>query len=80
MQSDAEVQAATAFDARGPLSEIQKALEELGERVDNLGGSDGSEIIQKASEASIPIPTTAELANMDWNEVHSLAGRVWRGE
>ena len=71
-----------AFDARGPLDEIQKAIESLNGRIDNFGdGGSGTEIQKStASSTAVPIPTTEELATMEWGEVHRLAGNVWNGE
>ena len=27
--------------------------------------------------SKVEIPTSEEMANMDWNDVHRLAGSVW---
>jgi len=72
----------SAFDARAPLGEIQKAIENLNERIDNLsGGGSGTDIQKSVTPSSaVPIPTTEELATMEWGEVHRLAGSVWQGE
>ena len=66
-----------AFDAREPLSEIVKSIEQLSERIDNIG-SGASTTIAK-SETSVDVPSTQDLANMGWDEVHSLAQRTLRG-
>lgn len=66
-----------AFDAREPLSAIVKSLEQLSDRIDNLGNG-GSTSIQK-SVSSVDVPSTQDLANMGWDEVHSLAQRTLRG-
>tara|TARA_R110002012_G_scaffold31252_1_gene93801 strand:+ start:761 stop:2149 length:1389 start_codon:yes stop_codon:yes gene_type:complete len=66
-----------AFDAREPLSEIVKSIEQLSERIDNIG-SGASTTIAK-SETSVNVPSTQDLANMGWDEVHSLAQRTLRG-
>ena len=81
-QVDKAVAERDAFDARGPLDEIQKAIESLNERIDNFGdGGSGTEIQKStASSTAVPIPTTEELATMEWGEVHRLAGNVWNGE
>ena len=72
----------TAFDARAPLGDIQKAIQSLNERIDNLsGGGSGTDIQKSVTPSSaVPIPTTEELATMEWGEVHRLAGSVWQGE
>jgi len=67
-----------AFDARAPLTEIVKSIEALSERIDNIGAGTGT-TIQK-SVASIDIPSTQDMANMGWDEVHALAHRTLRGE
>ena len=67
-----------AFDARGPLSEIMKSLEALNERIDNIGTSGVA--IQKSAGSNIEVPSTQDLANMGWDEVHALASRTMRGE
>jgi hypothetical protein len=71
-----------AFDAREPMSAIQKAISTLNERIDNLTQGESGTSIQKSAgqNSSIPIPSTDELANMDWDEVHRMATAVWRGE
>ena len=66
-----------AFDARDPLSEIVKSIEQLSERIDNIG-SGASTTIAK-SETSVNVPSTQDLANMGWDEVHTLAQRTLRG-
>lgn len=81
LKSEAENRAASAFDARGPLDEIQKAIESLSERIDNISTvapeSAAPEIRKSNDVASIEIPSTEDLASMDWEQVHSLAGSVW---
>jgi len=67
-----------AFDARAPLSEIVKSIEALSERIDNIGAGAGTTIQKSAS--SVNIPSTQDLANMGWDEVHALAQRTLRGE
>ena len=65
------------FDARGPLAEIQKAIEGLGERIDNI--STGSTTITKADGSPVEVPSTADMANMSWEEIHRLADSTIRG-
>ena len=67
-----------AFDARAPLSEIVKSIEALSERIDNIGAGAGTTIQKSAS--TIDIPSTQDMANMGWDEVHALAHRTLRGE
>ena len=67
-----------AFDARAPLTEIVKSIEALSERIDNIGAGAGTTIQKSAS--SIDIPSTQDMANMGWDEVHALAQRTLRGE
>ena len=73
---------AAAFDARGPLAEIQKAIASLSERIDNIG-SDESVTLQKSvgvPTSDVVVPSTPDMANMSWEEVHQLAGSVFRGD
>ena len=67
-----------AFDAREPLGQIMKTLETLNERIDNIGS--GGVAIQKSAASNIEVPSTQDLANMGWDEVHALASRTMRGE
>ena len=75
----AEISKAQAqnFDARGPLDEVMKALDALNERIDNIGSSVESSTIAKADNPSVEVPSTADLANMTWEEVHRLAGGLF---
>ena len=68
-----------AFDARAPLSEIVKSIEALSERIDNIGAGAGT-TFQKSDASTIDIPSTQDMANMGWDEVHALAQRTLRGE
>ena len=69
---------AAAFDARAPLSEIQKSIEALGARIDELATpSEGGEIRKSESEPSVVVPSTEDLANMTWEEVHNLASKTF---
>ena len=69
---------AAAFDARGPLSEIQKSIEALSARIDELATpSEGGEIRKSESEPSVVVPSTEDLANMTWEEVHNLASKTF---
>ena len=66
------------FDARQPLSEVMKALEGLTERIDNLT-TEGTTIAKADTSTNVNIPSTQDLNNMSWDEVHSLANSVYRG-
>lgn len=71
---------AAAFDARSPLEEIQKSIAALGERIDAIGSpAESGETITK-SESTAPavtVPSTEDLANMSWDEVHNLASKAF---
>ena len=70
---------AQAFDARGPLGDIQKSIEALGARLDELASpaEEGAEIRKSASAPSLVVPSTEDLANMTWEEVHNLASKTF---
>tara|TARA_R100001163_G_scaffold25194_2_gene20746 strand:- start:7841 stop:9229 length:1389 start_codon:yes stop_codon:yes gene_type:complete len=73
---------AAAYDARGPLADIQKSLAALAERIDSIGSVESGETIAK-SETSLPavdVPSTEELATMSWEEVHNLANSTFRSD
>lgn len=78
--ADAESRAAASYDARAPVANIQKAIESLSERIENIGTVETGTPIQKAVNRSsdIVIPSSEELADMDWSDVHALAGSVWK--
>ena len=71
---------AQAFDARGPLDEIMKSLAALNERIDNIGSVAESTTIAKSASPTFEVPSTADMANMSWEEVHQLAGGLFRDE
>ena len=78
LSAESEARAASSFDARGPLASIEKAIADLGTRIDGLTSGEGEGTIRKAVDQSeVAIPTTEELASMDWDQVHQLAGSVW---
>jgi len=78
LSHEAESRAAAQFDARTPLSNIEKALSDLSNRIDNISTAPAESTIRKSdSSSTVGIPSTEELANMSWDEVHSLAGTVW---
>ena len=66
------------FDARGPLSEITKAIEALGERIDNIS-TESTTIAKAQGQGIMTIPSTEDLAHMSWDEVHRLAEESFRG-
>jgi len=65
------------FDAREPISEVMKALEGLSERIDNLT-TEGTTIAKADLSTNVTIPSTQDLNNMSWDEVHTLANSVYR--
>ena len=70
-----------AFDARAPLGELQKAIANLGDRIDNISTTNvesGTEFRKSDDASMVEIPSTEDLANMGWEEVHRLAGSVWQ--
>tara|TARA_R100000008_G_scaffold81750_1_gene65328 strand:- start:3954 stop:5333 length:1380 start_codon:yes stop_codon:yes gene_type:complete len=72
---------AAAFDARGPLGEIQKAIEGLSSRIDEIAKSseESTPVMKSANNVStVSIPSAEELGNMSWDDVHALAGSVWQ--
>ena len=73
---------AAAFDARGPLAEIQKAISSLSERIDNIGSDEGVTLQKSVGvpTSDVVVPSTPDMANMSWEEVHQLAGSVFRGD
>ena len=68
------------FDARAPLDEVMKALGALNERIDNLSNGGGEMIAKSVSTPTLDVPSTQDLANMTWEEVHQLAGGLYRSE
>ena len=66
------------FDARAPLNEVMKSINSLSERIDNMTIS-GTSIQKSASTSNVEVPSTQDLGNMSWDEVHNLAGSVIRG-
>jgi HK97 family phage prohead protease len=66
------------FDARGPLEEVLKSIGNLSERIDNLS-TESHTIAKSVSSANVEIPSTQDLGNMSWDEVHNLANKTLRG-
>lgn len=72
---------AAAFDARGPLDEVMKALGALNDRIDSIGTAEAGVPIAKSEAApAVEIPSTQDMARMSWDEVHALADKTFRGE
>ena len=72
---------AAAYDARGPLDEVMKALGALNERIDNIGTVEaGTPIAKSEAEPAVEIPSTVDMHRMSWDEVHALADKAFRGE
>ena len=67
------------FDARGPLAEISKAIEALGERIDNISTESSTMIAKAHGQSTVTVPSTEDLAHMSWDEVHRLAEESFRG-
>lgn len=76
---EADARAAASYDARVPVADIQKAIESLSERIESMSNVETGTPIQKSvnNSSNIVIPSSEELANMDWSDVHALAGSVW---
>ena len=75
---EAESRQAQEFDARAPLASIEKAVAALSDRIDNLAsGATGTTIQKSAPVSNVEIPSTVDMANMSWEEVHRLAGSVF---
>ena len=66
------------FDARAPLNEVMKSINALSERIDNMT-VEGTTIQKSASSTNVEVPSTQDLSNMSWDEVHNLAASVTRG-
>ncbi len=73
---------AASYDARGPLDQISKAISDLSARIDTIGTPAAAvgETLQKSASPHHEVPSTSDLAQMSWDEVHQLAGRVFEGD
>ena len=71
---------AAAYDARGPLADLQKSIEALTERIEAGAVPAVGETIQKSEEPAVSVPSTDDLAKMSWSEVHNLANRAFNPE
>jgi len=75
---EAQAREAASFDARTPLANIEKALSDLSNRIDNISSAAPESTIRKSSDmANVEIPSTEALGSMSWDEVHRLAGSVF---
>lgn len=80
LTAEADAKAAAAFDARSPLSTIEKSLEALSARIEEVASttpSNSTTIRKSEAQSNVEIPSTEDLASMSWDEVHSLAGSVF---
>ncbi len=71
---------AAAYDARGPLDEINKAISALSERIETITtpAETGEEIAKSDADApTLTVPSTEDLAKMSWDEVHNLASKAF---
>jgi HK97 family phage prohead protease len=75
--AEVESRRASEFDARGPLASIEKAVAALSERIDGLATGEGTTLRKSEAAPSITVPSTEDMANMSWDEVHALAGRAF---
>ena len=72
-------EAKQAYDAREPVDRLEKAVLELATRIDGITSEEGGVAIRKSAAPSIDIPSTEALADVSWDEVHSLANKALRG-
>tara|TARA_R110002012_G_scaffold102414_6_gene241962 strand:- start:884 stop:2272 length:1389 start_codon:yes stop_codon:yes gene_type:complete len=74
-----EARAQSQFDARGPLAEIQKAIQGIESRIENLSAAPATSapLMKSDALATVEIPSSEQLATMDWEDVHALANKVW---
>jgi len=78
LTEEAQAREAASFDARTPLANIEKALSDLSDRIDNISSAAPETTIRKSSDVSnVEIPSTEALGSMSWDEVHQLAGSVF---
>ena len=75
--AEVESRRAAEFDARAPLASIEKAVAALSERIDGLANGEGTTLRKSEAAPSITVPSTEDMANMSWDEVHALAGRAF---
>ena len=72
--------AKSEFDARGPLEDLQKAVLNLADRIEDIG-TPGEDFQKSADQSpSVTIPDTTEMANLSWDDVHRLAHSALGGD
>ena len=73
---------AAAYDARGPLDEITKAISALSERIESIStpAVSGEAIAKSVDTTSVVVPSTEDMAKMSWDEVHHLASKAFTPE
>ena len=73
--------ARAGFDARGPLEDLQKAVLNLADRIENVSTTPGEDFQKSLASAgeTLVIPETTEMAAMSWDDVHRLATRAMSG-
>jgi len=73
---------AAAYDARGPLDEITKAISALSERIESIStpAETGETIAKSVDTTSVVVPSTEDMAKMSWDEVHHLASKAFTPE
>ena len=67
------------FDARGPLQDLQKAVLNLADRIENIG-TPGEDFQKSEDTTTVTIPETTEMAALSWDDVHRLAHSALRGD
>jgi len=74
-------EARSDFDSRGPLVDLQKAVLALNDRINSLSTGSGETINKSAggSRTLVEVPSSDDLADMSWDEVHQLAASSLRG-
>ncbi len=80
IEAESNDKAKSEFDARGPLEDLQKAVLNLADRIENIGTP--GEDFQKSDDQkpSVTIPDTTEMANLSWDDVHRLAHSALGGD
>ena len=81
MMAKSNEEARSEFDSRGPLVDLQKAVVALNDRINSLSTGSGETITKSAggSRTLVEVPSSNDLADMSWDEVHRLAAGALRG-